>query len=454
MFTVAVSPDKIKKKVKGALTLVGAFFLLNICYAQSIKGELIASSEYQYLYLDEVIGGIGYTIDSVDVSEGYYQFEHIDNPIGYYRLKFTEQNRIDFINDQRPIEINFGSTVLRNDLEVVKSRENMLLWQYKYYSRKTQQKEKKLSIEQSYLEKGNVEWTILQTRRDSITISKRNYLDELCEKDPNSVFTKLVGATQRTTGLTKEIEKSKYFDNIDFTDPILVRSSILPSQMMSYFQLYTDYSEGGFQESVDRILLLASSDDSNYEFCLNFILDLFNRVGPDVVFQYVVEKYLLDGGCSEVNVSEHITALAQNYRAIQPGNKAPMFTEKTDKGDSIVLEDYLKQNDFTVLFFWSSHCGFCSASTPKLIEWTKTKSNVQVLGISLDQDKNELASYLKLNSVPWDNISDLKGWKSDIVLRYKVHKTPAFYVLDSMGIIVSKPKDVLGVSELNLEMKD
>ncbi|MBL4651307.1 MAG: thioredoxin family protein [Flavobacteriales bacterium] len=308
-----------------------------------------------------------------------------------------------------------------------------------------------MTIEQSYLEKGGELWQKLQRQRDSLDIAKRSYLKQLCEEHPESLFSKLVGATIRPIYSSQEEQKNHFFDNIDFSDPVVVRSSILPSAMMEFFQLHTEYNEGGFQRSIDKILGLASAHDEVYEFCLNFILDLFNRVGPDIVFQYVVETYLLDGGCSEANVSEHISALAENYRVLQTGNKAPFFIATTIDNDSFVLEQHLSKNKYTVLFFWSSHCAFCTETTPQLIDWKKQNPNVSVVGISLDNNKEELDKYLTKKTVPWENICDYKGWKSDIVLQYKIHKTPSFYVLDSKGVIVSKPKDMSTLSRLNMD---
>jgi len=446
----AVIQDSIAFKLLKTLALLVVFFVAANSSGQTIYGNTVCNNEHKYLFLEEVIGGKAYVIDSVRINNGKYQFDKPENPMGYYRLRYAEQNRIDFINDQNHIEINFNSPILQNDLEVIQSKENKILWQYKYYSKDKQKELKSIMVMQSHEAKGSHEWSILQSKRDSILLEKSTYLATLCAENPETLFTRLVGATKKENYLDKEEEKNRFFEHIDFSDPIMVRSSILPSLMMNYFQLHTEYSEEGFIESIDRILSISRANSTNYEFCLNFILTLFNRVGPDIVFQYVVEQYLLDGGCSETNVSDHIKMLAENYRAIQPGNEAPLFVQKTANNALVDLKEFLLKKEFTILFFWSSHCGFCSESIPKLAKWKANKSNIQVLGISLDQDKNELTTYLKQNKIPWENISDLKGWKSDIVLKYMIHKTPSFYVINKRGTIMAKPASFEDLTELRL----
>ena len=446
----AVIQDSSVFKALKLLVLPVIFFVAASSSAQIIYGNTVSNNEHKYLFLEEVIGGNAYVIDSVRINNGQYQFNKPESPMGYYRLKYAEQNRIDFINDQNPIEINFNSPILQNDLEVIQSKENKILWQFKYYSRDKQKELKSIMVMQSHEETGSNAWNILQKKRDSITKAKSIYLTKLCDENPGTLFNRLVGATNKSSYLNPEEEKNRFFEHIDFSDPLMVRSSILPSLMMNYFQLHTEYSEEGFIESIDRILSLSRANTTNYEFCLNFILTLFNKVGPDVVFQHVVEKYLLNGGCSETNISDHIKILADNYRAIQPGNEAPLFVEKNVKKELIDLTEFLLKKDFTILFFWSSLCGFCSESTPKLAKWKANKSNIQVLGISLDQDENELTTYLEQNKIPWENISDLKGWKSDIVLKYKIHKTPSYYVINDKGIIMAKPANLEDLMKLNL----
>ena len=164
----AVIQDSIAFKALKALVLTVIFFVAASSSAQIIYGNTVSNNEHKYLFLEEVIGGNAYVIDSVRINNGQYQFEKPESPMGYYRLRYAEQNRIDFINDQNPIEINFNSPILQNDLEVIQSKENKILWQYKYYSKAKQKELKRIKVMQSNEVKGKPEWNALQSVRDSI----------------------------------------------------------------------------------------------------------------------------------------------------------------------------------------------------------------------------------------------------------------------------------------------
>ena len=386
MRTVAGSRDNSYKMCKKALTIVGAFLCGIIGQAQSISGDIRINDGSAHLFLEEVIGGKGYVIDSCKVTPNNYIFDLSGKPFGYYRLRISAENRVDFIYDGKSIVMDFLSDVLQDNLLVKESDVNKLLWTYKYYSREVGRLNNAYIIQQSYEEKGSDTWRKLQYQRDSITKVKNDYLDSLCRANSGSMFSLLVGATQREKYLLKEENKEHYFDNIDFTNPVLLRSSIFPSVIMTYLQEYTDYSEAGFLESVDLILSLSSANQENYEFCLNFLLELFHRVGPDVVFQYLVETYLLDEGCGAMDVSDQIGDLANNYRALLPGNRAPLFAIPDTSNVIHELETELVKANTTVLYFWSSHCTFCESTTPKLIEWKEINPTVQIIAISLDEN--------------------------------------------------------------------
>lgn len=433
--------DQTKNRLK-ALTLVGAFCFSATVFSQSISGKFLNDSTFNKLYLKEVIGGQGYIIDSCELTENTYSFSLQKRPIGYYRLVLETPNQIDFLHNNEDVKINFTDTILQNGVEVINSHENRLLWDYKYYSRENQKVEKQIIIKQSYFKEGSTEWLTLQWTKDSILTARKLYLLQAIEENNGTLFSQMVKATIEPFYPDQNEQKQHYFDNIDFNNPILVRSSVLPSSYMGYLQNHTEYTEEGFKESVSKILDLASANDEIYEYSLNFLLELFNEVGPDVIFQYLVEEYLIDGGCSEITIGDEFSLLAESYRAVLPGNKAPQITSQNFEGRPFSLSEKLQKRDITVLYFWSSHCGFCANTSPALFQWAEENPQVQIIAISLDENREELKNYLEISQINWEVVTDYKGWSSDIVKSYKIHKTPSFYVLDNEGIILAKPKDV------------
>ena len=189
---------------------------------------------------------------------------------------------------------------------------------------------------------------------------------------------------------------------------------------------------------------LAEGNDEVKEHCLKYFLDFFNMYGPKLVFQYVIENYYLEGSCGDMSISEDIKSLADIYESLLPGSPAPNVILNDTSGQAIDIASEVKGNLGTILFFWSSHCKYCTAATPELLNiYNSYKAKgIDVIGVSLDQNPYQWKEGIQKKAMPWINVSDLKGWKSEAVTKYKVHKTPYYYLLSSDMTIISKPRQV------------
>lgn len=413
--------------------------------AQTLEGKFNFDCAKQKIFLEESIGFATYRIDSAVIMQNKFRFNLKSKSAGYYKLTLSGINTMDFIlNKEDSLVFHFNDSILINAVEIKASKENQTLWNYKYFSRQIQHAQKQLIIAKSYLAtEDSISILRIGTRLDSLESVKQNYLLSLCQESPNSYFSKVVGASLPPKIPEGKTEKDVFFDNVDFSDENLIRSSVFPSAMMGYLEKHTEYNEEGFGRSISEILAKASVNPNVYEFCLNFLLELFNRVGPDVVFQHIVEKYLLEEGCSDVNISESMKDLASGYRVLMSGNQAPDIAATSSEGKQISLYDELKKSQKTILFFWSSHCSFCHAAIPGLKKWEEeNKADYQVIAFSLDTSEEEWKNYILENELDWINISELKGWGSDAVKAFKVHKTPSYYLLGPDGTIMSKSKTI------------
>ena len=90
--------------------------------------------------------------------------------------------------------------------------------------------------------------------------------------------------------------------------------------------------------------------------------------------------------------------------------------------------------------FWATWCVPCVAELPnvkKAYEEYHAKG-LEIIGISLDEDKQTLSDFVKTNNVPWPQYFDGKRWTNDLVLKYAVSSIPATFLLDRNGKIVAK----------------
>ena len=89
--------------------------------------------------------------------------------------------------------------------------------------------------------------------------------------------------------------------------------------------------------------------------------------------------------------------------------------------------------------FWATWCGPCRAEIPNLVAaYTRLhKDGFEVIGISLDQNKERLVNFTKQADMTWPQYFDGKGWENAISSRYGINSIPATWLVDKKGFVRS-----------------
>jgi peroxiredoxin len=401
------------------------------------------------IFLLEITGNKFNPVDSTQISStGQFFFSSKNYPLGYYQLAINDTNRLDIIlnPNEKNVVMDFKDARLQHGIEVKESKENQLLWYYKGISKEVYDFQKYAAIIKSQLSPSDSKsLAVLNAQEDSLLHRKKLLLDSLVKANPKTFF----AISAQSSVPEKKVAKQEYFNTLDFNNSALLRTYVFPSRIMDYLQNYTTYDEQGFRNSIDTILFRAKINNEVYEFCLNFLLELFDRVGPDIIFQYLVEQYLLADGCSDNSVNASISKKAELYKKLQVGNIAPEIILSDSANNKIALSAISKEEIFTVIFFWSSHCSYCHEDILylKTIYPSFKNKNIEIFAVSLDEEKHSWALAIKENKMDWVNVSELKGWNSDVVSLYKVHKTPSYYLIDKNRKILFRSSDIVSVEK-------
>jgi peroxiredoxin len=115
---------------------------------------------------------------------------------------------------------------------------------------------------------------------------------------------------------------------------------------------------------------------------------------------------------------------------IRLGMKAPDLNAMDFKGNPISLSKY--KGNIVVIDFWATWCDPCLQEFPKVKKMYRTFKGrgVQFIGVSLDDEIEDLKGFVAGNKVEWPQIFEGMRWKGTVSKTYNVEKIPIMFVLD------------------------
>jgi peroxiredoxin len=112
------------------------------------------------------------------------------------------------------------------------------------------------------------------------------------------------------------------------------------------------------------------------------------------------------------------------------------FTVSLLNGDSFNLSSRIGK--VVLIDFWDVRCAPCIQALPELKNLYEqyNKEGFEIIGISLDTDKELLMKFLDKNSLPWPISCSYKGfYKDETALIYGINATPSTWLVDRKGIL-------------------
>ena len=236
--------------------------------------------------------------------------------------------------------------------------------------------------------------------------------------------------------------KTHFFDNIDFSDERLLRTSILQNKVLEYLTRMTAPQHDSIIKDVDYVIERAAANQEVYKFILNTLFRYYNKsniISDENIFVHIAEKYFLGGKTPWTN-EDFTKKLKEDLAKRKPnliGAVTADFSMKNEKGQVVNLRDV--QNRHVILYFYDVDCEVCEFVSPELMNFYRIimDRGVDVIGIYTGEDKTSWLKYIEDNNLSWKNVWDPKN-ASGFRENYKIVGTPQLFLLDEDQKIVAK----------------
>lgn len=136
---------------------------------------------------------------------------------------------------------------------------------------------------------------------------------------------------------------------------------------------------------------------------------------------------------------KRILEVLEKSKLRKVGAKFTDFAQPDKDGNIHHLSEYVAKNKYLLVDFWASWCGPCRAEMPNVkAAYEKYHAKgFEILGVSLDNNKDKWLNAIKTLELPWHHVSDLKGWQCEASGMYGVQGIPCTMLIAQDGTIVA-----------------
>jgi thiol-disulfide isomerase/thioredoxin len=168
---------------------------------------------------------------------------------------------------------------------------------------------------------------------------------------------------------------------------------------------------------------------------LNYPQETYAALSQEVNQDYVRSKKAVD----EQRQQER-SKFEQSIQATNTGRPYRDFEAPDIHGKLWKLSGLIKKGHVTLIDFWASWCVPCIQELPvlKKLYAAYHDKGFDIVSFSFDTRKASWLNAVSKHQMTWTQLSDLKGWKSQVAKDYGISAIPFLVVVDQNGKIAVK----------------
>jgi thiol-disulfide isomerase/thioredoxin len=257
----------------------------------------------------------------------------------------------------------------------------------------------------------------------------------------------------------KKSFREHYLEVIDFSKPLIIRTSNMKSWMDGYVNLYGELATTNILR--DSLFTLAGrnaieaarkGDPLVYGWMVDYFFNGYESFNIEKGIR-MLEPYLNDPSCLTCKRTA-INKRLKGMESMVPGTIAPDINMIDSKGNSFVLSKYSAGKSNMLLLFWSADCSHCKEMTDQLAQWYNrpdVRNRLEIIAISIDETEAEIKAWQ--NKIPdlngWTHLRATDGIRSKAANDYYILSVPVMILVDAKTKkIIALPETLEQLSKL------
>ncbi len=457
------------------IVLIAIMSLSSMAFSQKVGYQIkvkIDGFEHDEIYLGYFYGDKQYIKDTAYIeTDGRFYFEGNEKLVpGNYMVVMPPDNKyfqIMINEDGQWFSVETKIPEFDTNMKIEGSVDNEQFYGYLKFLSKKRPEAEELRKKIEKVEGDEKKKAKFEAEMDKIDKEVLSYQENILAKFPNTLTAALIRANQplvppEFSGTQEEKDRNNFywtrdhwFDNIDLSDPRMVRTPFLYQKISHFVEKMTPQHPDSLSIAIDKVLEKARPAEETFKYYLIHFLNEYAKskiVGMDAVYVHLANKYYKTGLAPWTD-EEQLTKIVDNAEKLEPlliGKIAPNIQMEDKDGNPMQLHDF--KSPLTVLFFWDPDCGHCKKSMPDMIEFAKNYKDkgVSVFAICTKlvtrndeggfsmEEVNKCWKYIEGNELDifWNYVDPYHRSRYKTI--YDIRSTPQVYVLDEDKSIISK----------------
>jgi len=232
---------------------------------------------------------------------------------------------------------------------------------------------------------------------------------------------------------------NEFFAQVDFSDPGYDHLIWLYETFRTYVNVLVN--AGVVEVQLDQILtgIIDQTPAGSHARlqCLGGAIAVMQTQKHPLLMKYG-KRFIAEFETKAPEAAMELTDMLQRTMRLMEGSPAPEFSQVAPDGKPVKLSDF--RGKYVLLDFWASWCGPCRRENPNVVRmYSKYKDKgFEILGISLDQNRERWLQAIQADQLTWKHTSDLKGWSNEVGKLYEISAIPKTFLIDPKGVIIAR----------------